>query len=126
MKTEATDGYSAVQVGYNQTNVPGKVNKPEMGHLAKSGAPPLRTLQEFRVRPRTACLRPVRAARAASREPRAPHASCGWLAPRAFPGLRAAASAAALRAPIARRARAKRASCVERRSYSCHRFATCS
>ena len=63
MKTEATDGYSAVQVGYNQTNVPGKVNKPELGHLAKSGAPQLRTLQEFRVRARPARCQPVRAAR---------------------------------------------------------------
>ncbi len=63
VKTEATDGYSAVQVGYNQTNVPGKVNKPELGHLAKSGAPQLRTLQEFRVRARPARCQPVRAAR---------------------------------------------------------------
>jgi large subunit ribosomal protein L3 len=49
VKTEATDGYSAVQVGYNKTYA-AKMNKPELGHLAKSGAPPLRTLQEFRVR----------------------------------------------------------------------------
>lgn len=48
MKTAATDGYYAVQVGYNQKNE-NKVNKPELGHLAKSGAPPLRTLTEFRL-----------------------------------------------------------------------------
>lgn len=50
MKTPETDGYSAVQVGYNQTYA-AKINKPELGHLAKSGAAPLRELQEFRVRP---------------------------------------------------------------------------
>lgn len=51
MKTTATDGYSAVQVGYAKT-YEAKINQPELGHLAKSGAPPLRTLQEFRVRTR--------------------------------------------------------------------------
>ena len=71
MKTEATDGYSAVQVGYNQTNVPGKVNKPELGHLAKSGAPQLRTLQEFRVRARAVCRTTAPAAPAAPRQQRA-------------------------------------------------------
>lgn len=49
VKTPETDGYSAVQVGYNQTYA-AKINKPELGHLAKSGAAPLRELQEFRVR----------------------------------------------------------------------------
>ena len=47
MKTEETDGYCAVQVGYGRA----KVNKPEAGHLAKAGVDSLRTLQEFRVRP---------------------------------------------------------------------------
>lgn len=48
VKTEDTDGYNAVQVGYRV--VPErKVRKPELGHLAKSGAPPMKTLVEFRV-----------------------------------------------------------------------------
>jgi len=51
VKTEATDGYSAVQLGYDKT-YEAKINKPELGHLAKSGAPPLRKLSEFRVRRR--------------------------------------------------------------------------
>ena len=49
MKTDATDGYNSVQVGYDKT-YEAKINKPELGHLAKSGAPPLKRLSEFRVR----------------------------------------------------------------------------
>lgn len=42
-------GYNAVQVGYDV--VPErKLNKPQMGHLSKSGAPPMRHLEEFRLR----------------------------------------------------------------------------
>ena len=89
MKTEATDGYSAVQVGYNQSNVPGKVNKPELGHLAKSGAPPLRTLQEFRVRARAVCHATAPAAHAAARPPRA-RAQLRVARVARFSGLRAA------------------------------------
>jgi large subunit ribosomal protein L3 len=48
IKTEQTDGYSAVQVGYGEVSAKA-LNKPELGHLAKSEAPPLRHLQEYRL-----------------------------------------------------------------------------
>lgn len=48
VKTEATDGYNAVQVGYRRIRDK-KLTKPEMGHLQKSGIIPLRHLQEFRL-----------------------------------------------------------------------------
>lgn len=48
IKTEQTDGYSAVQVGYGEVSAKA-LNKPELGHLAKSAAPPLRHLQEYRL-----------------------------------------------------------------------------
>lgn len=48
VKTEATDGYNAVQVGYRRVR-DRKLTKPEMGHLEKSGIIPLRHLQEFRL-----------------------------------------------------------------------------
>lgn len=48
VKTRATDGYDAVQVGYRRVR-DRKLTKPEMGHLQKAGAIPLRHLQEFRL-----------------------------------------------------------------------------
>ncbi|XP_052192370.1 50S ribosomal protein L3, chloroplastic isoform X1 [Diospyros lotus] len=48
VKTEATDGYNSVQVGYRRVR-DRKLTKPEMGHLQKSGIIPLRHLQEFRL-----------------------------------------------------------------------------
>lgn len=48
VKTESTDGYSAVQVGYRRVRDK-KLTKPEMGHLEKSGIIPMRHLQEFRL-----------------------------------------------------------------------------
>eukprot|EP00475_Leptophrys_vorax_P021377 TRINITY_DN2909_c0_g1_i2.p2 TRINITY_DN2909_c0_g1~~TRINITY_DN2909_c0_g1_i2.p2 ORF type:complete len:296 (-),score=9.59 TRINITY_DN2909_c0_g1_i2:117-1004(-) len=48
VKTEATDGYNAVQVGYRRVRE-GRLSKPEAGHVKASGAPPLRHLQEFRL-----------------------------------------------------------------------------
>ncbi|XP_060193978.1 large ribosomal subunit protein uL3c-like [Lycium barbarum] len=48
IKTEATDGYNAVQVGYRRVR-DRKLTKPEMGHLEKSRIIPLRHLQEFRL-----------------------------------------------------------------------------
>ena len=47
VKTEETDGYSAVQVGYEDQK-PQRVNKPMTGHFAKSGADPKKYLAEFR------------------------------------------------------------------------------
>lgn len=48
LKTEATDGYNAVQVGYRRVR-DRKLTKPELGHLQKVGAIPMRHLQEFRL-----------------------------------------------------------------------------
>ncbi|XP_059649033.1 large ribosomal subunit protein uL3c [Cornus florida] len=48
VKTEATDGYNAVQIGYRRVRDK-KLTKPEMGHLTKSEIIPLRHLQEFRL-----------------------------------------------------------------------------
>lgn len=48
IKTVDRDGYSAVQLGYDE--VPArKLNKPQLGHLAKSNAKPLRRLREFKL-----------------------------------------------------------------------------
>lgn len=47
-KTLENDGYEAVQVGFE--SVPErKLNKPELGHLAKAGVEPLKVLKEFRL-----------------------------------------------------------------------------
>ncbi|CAN1319777.1 50S ribosomal protein L3, chloroplastic [Linum perenne] len=48
IKTQATDGYDAVQVGYRRVR-DRKLTKPEMGHLEKAGVIPMRHLQEFRL-----------------------------------------------------------------------------
>jgi hypothetical protein len=48
VKTDATDGYTAVQVGYRRVR-DRKLTKPQLGHLNKVGAIPMRHLQEFRV-----------------------------------------------------------------------------
>jgi large subunit ribosomal protein L3 len=48
IKTKQTDGYTSVQFGYQEVK-PKSLNKPEMGHLAKSSAPPLRHLREYRL-----------------------------------------------------------------------------
>lgn len=48
VKTAQTDGYSAVQVGYGEVSQKA-LNKPELGHLAKSGSAPLRHLCEYRL-----------------------------------------------------------------------------
>lgn len=48
IKTKQTDGYNAVQLGYGEVK-PKALNKPELGHLAKSDAPTLRHLKEYRL-----------------------------------------------------------------------------
>ena len=48
VKTEATDGYSAVQVTFGARKA-SRVNKPEAGHLAKAGVEAGEILKEFRV-----------------------------------------------------------------------------
>ncbi|MDE5075791.1 MAG: 50S ribosomal protein L3, partial [Trichodesmium sp. St5_bin2_1] len=62
IKTEQTDGYTAVQIGYGEaknktrqlnTKEPKEVNRyltnAQQGHLVKSGGTPLRHLREYRV-----------------------------------------------------------------------------
>lgn len=48
IKTSDTDGYAAVQVGFDEV-AEKALNKPELGHLAKSSSAPLRHLKEYRV-----------------------------------------------------------------------------
>jgi large subunit ribosomal protein L3 len=48
VKTEATDGYSALQVAFG-TRKASRVNKPLAGHLAKAGVEAGEILREFRV-----------------------------------------------------------------------------
>ncbi|KFI74345.1 MAG: 50S ribosomal protein L3 [Bifidobacterium mongoliense] len=47
VKTEESDGYNAVQLGYGQID-PTKVTKPLAGHFAKAGVTPRRHLAEVR------------------------------------------------------------------------------
>ena len=48
VKTEAKDGYNAIQLGYS--NVSNKsLTQPELGHLQKANIQPLKYLKEFRV-----------------------------------------------------------------------------
>ena len=48
VKTDETDGYTAVQVAYG-TRKASRVTKPEAGHLAKAGVEAGEVLKEFRV-----------------------------------------------------------------------------
>jgi large subunit ribosomal protein L3 len=48
LKSDATDGYNAVQVGFGEIRSK-LVNKPAQGHLSRSGDEPLRHLREYRV-----------------------------------------------------------------------------
>ena len=48
VKTEATDGYSAIQVAFGARKA-SRVSKPEAGHLAKAGVEAGEVLKEFRV-----------------------------------------------------------------------------
>jgi large subunit ribosomal protein L3 len=48
VKTKATDGYEAVQIGFGDIKA-SKVNKPMAGHFAKAGVTPTRYLREVRV-----------------------------------------------------------------------------
>jgi len=47
-KTEAKDGYTAVQLGYVEKKSPRKPVKPTQGHFSKSGIPPTKILREFK------------------------------------------------------------------------------
>ena len=48
VKTVATDGYDAVQIGFGSIKK-NRVNKPMAGHFAKAGVEPMRYLREVRV-----------------------------------------------------------------------------
>ena len=48
VKTVETDGYNAVQVGYEEQKAH-RLNKPETGHFEKCGGAPKKYLAEFRV-----------------------------------------------------------------------------
>jgi large subunit ribosomal protein L3 len=48
VKTEATDGYNAIQVAFGARKA-SRVSKPEAGHLAKAGVEAGEILSEFRV-----------------------------------------------------------------------------
>lgn len=47
VKTMETDGYAAVQVGYDDQKE-SRMNKPALGHINKAGVKPKRHLREFR------------------------------------------------------------------------------
>jgi large subunit ribosomal protein L3 len=47
IRTSERDGYDAVQLAFGQTKEK-HLSKPEIGHLKKVDAPPMRTLTEFR------------------------------------------------------------------------------
>ncbi len=48
VKSEATDGYNAIQVGFGPQKA-SRVNKPKSGHIKKSGAEGFYHIKEFRV-----------------------------------------------------------------------------
>ena len=47
IRTQDTDGYVAVQLAFGSVREKA-LSRPELGHLKKAGAPPMRTLVEFR------------------------------------------------------------------------------
>lgn len=49
VKKEETDGYNALQVGYEEIKKEGKATKPLIGHFDKAGVDPRRFLAEFEV-----------------------------------------------------------------------------
>lgn len=49
IKTPETDGYASVQIGYKEVKEK-KLTRPQLGHLRKSGAHPLKHLKEYRIK----------------------------------------------------------------------------
>jgi large subunit ribosomal protein L3 len=47
VREQERDGYQAVQLAFGETRE-ARLTKPELGHLKKAGAPPMRKLLEFR------------------------------------------------------------------------------
>jgi large subunit ribosomal protein L3 len=50
-KTVESDGYNALQVGFEEITKTSRVNKPRMGHFKRADLPPMTRLKEFRVAP---------------------------------------------------------------------------
>lgn len=48
VKTKETDGYTSIQLGYQEVKEKA-LTKPELGHLKKANAQPLRHLKEYRL-----------------------------------------------------------------------------
>jgi large subunit ribosomal protein L3 len=49
LRNQETDGYTAVQIGFEEVK-PKRVSNGEKGHLKRNNLPPLRFLREFRVK----------------------------------------------------------------------------
>lgn len=49
-KTRAKEGYSSIQVGFDEIKKVSRVNKPLTGHFKKANITPMRFLREFRVK----------------------------------------------------------------------------
>jgi len=50
-KTVESDGYAAVQLGFEEITKASRVNKPLAGHFKKANVPPMARLKEFRLSP---------------------------------------------------------------------------
>ena len=48
-KTVETDGYAALQLGFEEITKVSRVNKPRAGHFKKANLPPMTRLKEFRL-----------------------------------------------------------------------------
>jgi large subunit ribosomal protein L3 len=48
-KTVSTDGYNAIQIGFEKIMSEKKVNKPQFGHFKKAGVEPMKHLREVRL-----------------------------------------------------------------------------
>jgi large subunit ribosomal protein L3 len=49
VKTEAHDGYSSVQIGFDEVK-PKRLTRGQLGHLKRNDLPPLKVLREFRMK----------------------------------------------------------------------------
>jgi len=48
-KTQKTDGYGALQVGFDEIKKASRVNKPQTGHFKRANVAPMARLREFRM-----------------------------------------------------------------------------
>lgn len=48
-KTVASDGYNAIQIGFEKVLSEKKLNKPQFGHFKKAGVEPMKHLREVRI-----------------------------------------------------------------------------